>query len=292
MNTVMHGDNIEVMRGMDDECIDLIATDPPYNTRRIQNGSNFSWSESHNMEYNDSFVNLDDYTHDKSRWQCKKQEWHEKYKHHEFYFLHHICSTTELYYYFHFIPLVYEFKRVLKYGGALYWHIDYRTTHIWRVIMAKVFGDKESFNSEIIWHNPLSQICPTISHRYGVNHSTILMFSKYSRYNNGGIHTLNCEYENNTHTKQRTVWMISGCKKNERVGYPTQKPIALYAKIIRASSNEGDVVLDPFCGSGTTLVAAHKLGRKYIGIDQSEEAVNLTNSRLEAERLTLFEGVS
>ena len=65
------------------------------------------------------------------------------------------------------------------------------------------------------------------------------------------------------------------------MGYPTQKPLALLRRIIAASSNEGDLVLDPFCGSGTTCVAAQEMGRDWIGIDMSEEAVALARTRLE-----------
>ena len=66
----------------------------------------------------------------------------------------------------------------------------------------------------------------------------------------------------------------------ERLGYPTQKPEALLERIIRASSNEGDVVLDPFCGCGTAVVAAHKLGRQWLGIDITHLAVALMKNRL------------
>jgi site-specific DNA-methyltransferase (adenine-specific) len=69
-------------------------------------------------------------------------------------------------------------------------------------------------------------------------------------------------------------------RKKERVGYPTQKPLALLERIIQASSNAGDVVLDPFCGCGTTVVAAEKLGRSWIGIDKSHVAISLTVNRL------------
>ena len=69
----------------------------------------------------------------------------------------------------------------------------------------------------------------------------------------------------------------------ERVGYPTQKPLALLKRIIAASSNPGDVVLDPMCGSGTTLVAAEQLGRRWVGIDRSAEAVKTAEARLETE---------
>ena len=68
---------------------------------------------------------------------------------------------------------------------------------------------------------------------------------------------------------------------NDRLDYPTQKPLALYARMIQASSNQGDVVLDPFAGSGTTLDAAESLGRKWIGIDIGDEAIEIIQTRLQ-----------
>ena len=79
-----------------------------------------------------------------------------------------------------------------------------------------------------------------------------------------------------------TIWDdIPQVLGNERVGYPTQKPLALLDRIIKASSNEGDVVLDPFCGCATACVAAENLGRRWIGIDISPKAVELVNVRLQ-----------
>ena len=66
----------------------------------------------------------------------------------------------------------------------------------------------------------------------------------------------------------------------ERLGYPTQKPLALLERIVGASSNEGDIVLDPFCGCGTTLVAANNLNRRWIGIDINPDAIDITSKRL------------
>jgi site-specific DNA-methyltransferase (adenine-specific) len=78
------------------------------------------------------------------------------------------------------------------------------------------------------------------------------------------------------------VWNIPylNPKAKERVGYPTQKPVLLLEQIIKTVTNEGDIVLDPFCGSGTTLVASALLNRQYIGIDIAEDAVLLSNRRL------------
>ena len=79
------------------------------------------------------------------------------------------------------------------------------------------------------------------------------------------------------------------CRGSERVGYPTQKPIKLLARIIKASSNQGDTVLDPFAGSGTTLDAAQSLGRHWIGIDQSKETVSVIQRRMEARHGMLLQ---
>ena len=83
------------------------------------------------------------------------------------------------------------------------------------------------------------------------------------------------------------ISLIRGWSK-ERVGYPTQKPLALLDRIIKASSNEDDVVLDPFCGCATACVAAENLGRRWIGIDISLKAVELVNMRLQQSMGDLF----
>ena len=85
----------------------------------------------------------------------------------------------------------------------------------------------------------------------------------------------------------RDVWDIAALRGNqpEAVGYPTQKPLALYERIIRAASNEGDVVLDPFCGSGTTAVAAERLGRRWLAMDIWDGAYQCLCSRMEAAGL-------
>ena len=79
----------------------------------------------------------------------------------------------------------------------------------------------------------------------------------------------------------QSIWDdISIASSSERLGYPTQKPVALYERMIQASSNQHDIVLDPFAGSGTTLDAAHTLGRQWIGIDSGDEAINVIQGRL------------
>jgi len=84
------------------------------------------------------------------------------------------------------------------------------------------------------------------------------------------------------------IWIDIALQSKEHVGYPTQKPLALLDRILRASSNEGDVVLDPFCGCATTLVAADRLGREWVGIDLSPKAGELVRERIEADQGHLF----
>ena len=80
------------------------------------------------------------------------------------------------------------------------------------------------------------------------------------------------------------VWAIPSISQTsaERTGYPTQKPLALLHRIVSMASHEGDIVLDPFCGSGTTLVAARGLGRRFLGVDIGDEAVRIARQRLDA----------
>ena len=144
---------------------------------------------------------------------------------------------------------------------------------------------------------------------FGRRHSTIFLYSKTDRY------TFNIVYKPHTKRTMQEInekgewtgkkalkgfsnkpnpkgvrvvswWTdIAGAwkYKGENQGYPTQKPLKLYDRIIKASSNEGDTVLDPFCGSGTTLVAAKNLNRQYIGVDKNEEAIRLSMKRLRNE---------
>ena len=99
--------------------------------------------------------------------------------------------------------------------------------------------------------------------------------------------TLAQTYVNESGMKaMRDVWEISYLNANakERVGYPTQKPLALLERIIKASSNEGDIVFDPFCGCATTLVAADRLHRQWVGIDISSKAVELVIDRIKQDQ--------
>ena len=202
-----------------------------------------------------------------------------------------------------------EIYRVLKATGSIFFHCDKTASHVARLILDDIFG-AENFQSEIIWSykrwsNAARGLLPA--------HQTILFYSKSSDFKfntilTGYSPTTNVDQILQRRSRDKTnksvyarddngeiifsgskpgvplsdVWNIPflNPKAKERTGYPTQKPIILLERIIQLVTNEGDLVIDPFCGSGTTLVAAKLLGRSAIGIDISKEAVELTRRRL------------
>ncbi len=202
-----------------------------------------------------------------------------------------------------------EMKRVLKATGTLFLHCDSSASHYLRVVLDEVFGE-ENFRSEIIW---------TYKRWFNAKrglldaHQTIFFYSKGSGFK---FNTFYGDYSPATNVDQilqqrerdddgkvrykrdvsgrvvgsgekkgvplSDVWDIPflNPKAKERTGYPTQKPMLLLERIIDISTDEDDTVLDPFCGSGTTLAAAKLKGRKFIGIDVNPEATALTERRL------------
>lgn len=187
--------------------------------------------------------------------------------------------------------------RVLKPTGSFYLHCDHHASHYLKILCDKVFG-YPNFRNEIVWHYTGGGRGTNYFPR---KHDTILFYSKTSEYTfladevrvpydatsgyakNGITAASGKKYMPNPNGKViDDVWdmPIINPMSSERVGYPTQKPLALLERVIKASSNPGDIVLDPFCGGGTTLVASESLGRQYIGIDESAAAVNVTYSRL------------
>ncbi|MBC6438407.1 MAG: HNH endonuclease [Rhodobacteraceae bacterium] len=198
-----------------------------------------------------------------------------------------------------------EMKRILKPSGSIYLHCDQTASHYLKLLMDGVFGRKQ-FRNEVVW----SYRSGGASKRWFSRKHDVLLF-----YAAGGRHTFNVQKER-AYTKSknrkpgiinygagtaefledeegvynlvhmRDVWEIPvlNSQARERTGYPTQKPLALLDRIIRASSNEGDMVFDPFCGCATALVAADRLNRKWAGVDLSSLAVKFVNARIEQER--------
>ena len=206
-------------------------------------------------------------------------------------------------------------KLLLSSNGSLYVHLDWRVTHYVKVILDEVFdsysrNDGPGFKNEIIWHY---QSGGRSQKRYARKHDTILFYSNSAHYCFHGervgerrgtkkrnhmkkwvdtaghtqwtIHSAGrlYSYAENSRMTPADVWSdISHLhqKDPERNGYATQKPAALLERIILASSEENDLVLDCFCGSGVTPAVAERLDRRWIACDQSELALKLTRERM------------
>lgn len=259
-NVVCHGDSLVVLKTIADESIDLIYADPPFGTGNTQK----MLRRSGGIAYGDTLSYTD--------------------------------SSSE---YVEFLAnIVSEFHRVLKSTGTVYLHLDWRWSHYAKIECDKVFG-RDNFLSEIVWSYNFGG---RGKDRWPAKHDTILVYTK-----NVGSHTFNWDdidripyaapaLQHIGRSKEEAekriadgqvptdVWSMSiiGTASKERTGYPTQKPLRLVERIVRASSNVGDLVLDPFCGSGTTAVAAAKLDRSFIVIDKSEQAITTTKTRLDA----------
>ena len=195
---------------------------------------------------------------------------------------------------------IFEMKRVLKPTGSLYLHCDSHASHYLKVMVDDVFG-QENFRNEIIWRY---RRWTGASRSFLRMHDTILFYAKdadqatfnrqFTPYTEASLarkqsyHTRikgDDVYVTSINPKgvaENDVWEIQllNSQSRERLGYPTQKPEALLERIVKASSNPGDIVLDPFAGCGTALVVAHRFNRQWIGIDISPTACNLMRRRI------------
>lgn len=202
-----------------------------------------------------------------------------------------------------------ELHRTLRSTGSLFFHCDSHASHHIRCLLDEIFG-AEMFRAEIIWSY---RRWANAQRRPLPSHQTLYFYSKTDDYFYDQLYGDYSPATNVDQLLQRRardpfgkavyardsdgnvipdghkkgvpmgdVWDIPllNPKAKERVGYPTQKPVLLLERLIQLTTRPGDLVLDPFCGSGTTLVAARLLGRRALGIDTSSEAVALTRQRL------------
>lgn len=287
--TIFLHDNLEVLQGLNTGCIDLIYLDPPFNKNKKFTAPIGSSAEG--AEFSDIFREED-----------VKEEWLQTInrEHIELYqYLNGIKGVGKPY---NFAYLAYmairliECHRVLKSTGSLYLHCDPTMSHYLKTTLDCIFGE-ENFRSEVVWGYRTQGVA---MRWWPKKHDTLLI------YTSGNEWTFHPQQERQfyqkafRHTKKdgagryyvdswlRDVWDHDDTKppisqSPERTGYPTQKPLALLDRIIKASSNESDIVLDPFCGCATTCVAAERLGRKWVGIDVSKKAYDLVKLRLDKE---------
>ena len=278
MNQLILGDNLEVLKNLESESVDLIYLDPPFFSNR---NYEVIWGDAGEVR---SF---------QDRWAGGVD--------------HYISWLKER---------VEAMYRLLKPTGSMYLHCDHHANAYIRVyILDKIFGVR-NFKNEIIWC--YTRMASKNQQFFNRTTDTIYWYSKttscfnvdkvrmpysiasqnragYKKKSLGGGKPKSGICELNKIGKFPECWwsdipFVRGNSK-ERIGYPTQKPEALLERIIKASSNEGDVVLDPFMGGGTTIAVADKLKRKWLGIDQSVQAVKVTELRLQRQN-TKFQTVS
>ena len=342
--TLWTGDNLDILRGMNSDCVDLIYLDPPFNSNRTYSAP--IGSEAAGAAFKDSWT-LDDVD----------LAWHGEIAEREP-ALYGVIDAAGLAhsksmksYLIMMAVRLLEMKRIVKKTGSLYVHCDDAASHYLKMLMDCIFG-KACFRNEIVWqrygsHNdarkygrvsdrllfyalkgatwntqrlPLDDETVARNYRHKDEMGRFTTSPLHARTLSGGgyeytwrgIHDIWKFPENRLEeldaeeriywpprgrTPRRKVYLdevggkpladvmtdISIVGGKERTGYPTQKPLALLDRIIKASSNEGDLVLDPFCGCATACVAAERLRRQWVGIDLSPKAAQLVRQRLKQE---------
>ena len=256
LNTVHSGSALDLLHSIPDGSIDLIYTDPPFGTGNVQTMDRKKAGKTvSKIEYSDKYENYLDFLE----------------------------------------PHLIEMHRVLKDTGTMYLHMDWRWVHYAKVMCDGIFG-MENFLNEVVWSYNFGG---RGKDRWPQKHDTILVYTKEM-----GKHTFNWsdidripyaapELQYVGRSKEEAekriaegqvptdVWSMSivGTASKERVGYPNQKPQKLMKRAIVASSNVGDIVLDPFGGSGSTAAAAMEANRKFITGDSSPDAIQTMRNR-------------
>lgn len=271
---VLQGEAVAVLREIETKSVDLIYSDPPFGNRQQWTGKAGSFSDRWNPD-----------GASRAGWALLEQ---------------HKPGAAGIFggldqadraYLGMMAGLLFECRRVLKLTGTLWLHFDDTMGAYLRVLGDLIFGPQLQLGT-MIWRRTASH--GSSKDRFGRVHDTIACWlrsraAEVRLWRIGVIpgDPLACEDDASADPVAiggffETPPLSSG--DSERIGYPTQKPIALIEEIIAAASLPGDLVLDPTCGSGTTLLAAKRLARRAIGIDMSADAIKATYSRLERAR--------
>ena len=362
--TLWTGDNLDIMRGMNSESVDLIYLDPPFNSNRDYAAP--IGSEAAGAAFKDTWTLSD-----------VDEAWHGEIADRQP-ALYAILDAAGMAhgkgmksYLIMMAVRLLEMQRLLKATGSIYLHCDPTASHYLKMLMDSIFGGR-NFRNDISWKRKAGRgETQNVAVRFGVTSDVLLFYakspvttlnrqyresdpayikSKFNKVNEQGrryqLDNLtspsprpNLMYEYKGYQPPKNGWAVSrermeqmdregrihfpddkskrlrriryldelpgetvdslwddiapiNSRAQERLGYPTQKPIALLDRIIRASSNENDVVLDPFCGCATALVAADRLDRQWAGIDLSPLAARLVLKRLRDDRGPLFDDVA
>ena len=256
-NKATYGDNLDLLKVLDENSIDMIYCDPPF-----ASGRNYGM-------FDDRWKELSVYL-----------DWMEE----------------------RFLLM----RKVLKPTGAIFVHCNWRASHYLKCDMDRIFGH-DWFRNEIIWcYAPAGNPSARSFHK---KHDVILYYGSiegtwhppytemlgdteaaYNKVDESGrrynMYRGKRVYRDQIEGRPIPDWWTdipsfsSRSASKEYIGYPTQKPLALMERLIEVCTEPGDLVLDPFCGSGSTLVAAKQLGREFIGFDLSGEAVRISNERI------------
>ena len=305
--TLFLEDNLPVLRGLDSDSIDLIATDPPFN--KGVPAFKGKTKAGQNVDFKDVW-NWNDDVH--PGWLDDMGKEHPTLANVVMYA--NAAAGDDMGAFLCWMSVrVLEMHRVLKPTGSIYLHCDPTASHYLKAMMDAIFG-RNQFRNEIVWKYKYGGRSKSF---FGRKHDIILYYtrSKSAPFYQDAVRVpheeeslaVNFRKVDEDGRRYREGTWSSGKKyryyadegrtcddvwtdinalhqaDKERIGYPTQKPLALYKRMIAASSNPGDIVLDPFAGCATTCVAAEQLGRQWIGIDIREESGDVIRERLERE---------
>jgi site-specific DNA-methyltransferase (adenine-specific) len=266
MNRVYFGDNMRVLPTLADGSADLIYIDPPFNTGIVQRRTRLRTTRGGDGDRTG-------YGGRRYRTDVLGSS--------------HFADAIDDYAAF-IRPRLLEAHRLLADSGSLYFHVDYREVHYCKVLLDRIFG-RQCFLNEIVWAYDYGGRTRT---RWPAKHDNILVYVKDRRRYTFNYDDLDrIPYlapglvgpEKAARGKTPTdVWWatIVSPQSKEKTGYPTQKPLPILSRIVRASSRPGDLVLDFFAGSGTTGEAAARLGRRFLLVDNNPEAIRVMRRRL------------
>ena len=267
-NLVVHGDNLAFLRTLPSGTFRLIYIDPPFNTGKTQTRQTMKTVRS----ADGSRIGFGGRSYENVKGVA--------FRYHD---------TFEDYWAF-LEPRLEEAWRLLADDGTFYLHLDYREVHYAKVLLDALFG-RESFLNEIIWAYDYGA---RAKNKWPAKHDNILVYVKNPSsyfFDNAAVDRepymapglVTPEKAALGKLPTDTWWhTIVSPTGNEKTGYPTQKPLGILRRIIQASSERGDWVLDFFAGSGTTGAAALELGRKFVLVDNNPEAIEVMRGRFES----------
>ncbi len=264
-NQIFFGDNLEILKTLPDNSVDLIYIDPPFNTGKVQSRTQIKTERSENG----ARKGFGDQLYDTKI--LSERAYQDRFDDYQAFLL----------------PRMQEAYRILADHGSLYFHIDYREVHYCKIMLDQIFG-RDCFLNEIIWAYDYGG---RAKNRWPAKHDNILFYVKdpinYT-FNRDAIDRIpymapglvGKDKAERGKLPTDTWWhTIVGTNSKEKMGYPTQKPLGILKRIVLASSNEGDLVMDFFAGSGTIGQVCLDLERNFILVDNNPQAIEIMHRR-------------